>query len=246
MRRGQLEHAIRTACQIIGRPEVIVVGSQSILGTFGEDELPADATMSVEIDGTWAYRMDLGPGSGEGRSQRQVAGFRSREEAEAALAEVLAARGGGDPKTVAGFLELVWLPGKRGQVDRSTFDQYAWAVRRHIVPALGQCKLAELQPAQLDRWLRRLGTAPRGDRGRPLSPTSVRLIRKVLSMACEDAAERGLLAENPVRCTEVPSPASFRDGRLDFGRGAAFPGRGGWPSVGPGVPFGGGRWAAAG
>src|SRR5580658_9323716 len=50
MRRDQLEHAIRTACQIIGKPEVIVVGSQSILGTFREDQLPADATMSVEID----------------------------------------------------------------------------------------------------------------------------------------------------------------------------------------------------
>src|SRR5580658_1182022 len=50
MRRDQLEHAIRTACQIIGRPEVIVVGSQSILGTFREDQLPADATMSGEID----------------------------------------------------------------------------------------------------------------------------------------------------------------------------------------------------
>ena len=35
MRRDQLEHATRTAYQIIGRPEVIVVGSQSILGTFG-------------------------------------------------------------------------------------------------------------------------------------------------------------------------------------------------------------------
>jgi hypothetical protein len=33
MRQDQLEHAIRTACQIIGRHEVIVVGSQSILGT---------------------------------------------------------------------------------------------------------------------------------------------------------------------------------------------------------------------
>jgi hypothetical protein len=50
MRRDQLEHAIRTACQVIGRNEVIVVGSQSILGTFREDQLPADATMSVEID----------------------------------------------------------------------------------------------------------------------------------------------------------------------------------------------------
>ena len=50
MRRDQLEHAIRTACQVIGRPEVIVVGSQAILGTFREDELPDQATMSNEID----------------------------------------------------------------------------------------------------------------------------------------------------------------------------------------------------
>jgi hypothetical protein len=50
MRRDQLEHAIRTACQIIGKQEVIVVGSQSILGTFRQDQLPTEATMSVEID----------------------------------------------------------------------------------------------------------------------------------------------------------------------------------------------------
>ena len=46
MRRDQLEHAIRTTCQIIGRSEVIVVGSQSILGTFREDQLPADERAS--------------------------------------------------------------------------------------------------------------------------------------------------------------------------------------------------------
>jgi hypothetical protein len=50
MRREQLEHAIRTACQIIGGTEVIVVGSQAILGTFREDQLPAEATMSIEVD----------------------------------------------------------------------------------------------------------------------------------------------------------------------------------------------------
>jgi hypothetical protein len=50
MRRDQLEHAIRTACQITGAHEVIVVGSQAILGTYDEDELPRAATMSVEID----------------------------------------------------------------------------------------------------------------------------------------------------------------------------------------------------
>ena len=50
MRRDQLEHAIRTACQIINHQEIIIVGSQSILGTFRESELPPEATMSREID----------------------------------------------------------------------------------------------------------------------------------------------------------------------------------------------------
>jgi hypothetical protein len=49
MRRDQLEHAIRTACQIAGLTEVIIVGSQ-ILGTYTEDQLPFYATRSVEID----------------------------------------------------------------------------------------------------------------------------------------------------------------------------------------------------
>lgn len=50
MRREQLEHAIRAACQIIGHPAVIIVGSQAILGSLGEDLLPPAATMSLEVD----------------------------------------------------------------------------------------------------------------------------------------------------------------------------------------------------
>jgi hypothetical protein len=50
MRRDQLEHAIRTACQIIEQPAVIIIGSQAILGTYREDQLPDAATMSVEVD----------------------------------------------------------------------------------------------------------------------------------------------------------------------------------------------------
>ncbi len=50
MNREQLEHAIRTACQIIEKTEVIIVGSQAILGTYDEDVLPGDATMSRECD----------------------------------------------------------------------------------------------------------------------------------------------------------------------------------------------------
>ncbi|MEX5302646.1 DUF6036 family nucleotidyltransferase [Kocuria sabuli] len=50
MHRYQLEHAIRAACSIIRRDQVIIVGSQSILGSLHEDELPDQATMSTEVD----------------------------------------------------------------------------------------------------------------------------------------------------------------------------------------------------
>jgi hypothetical protein len=48
MRRDQLEHAIRTACQIIGRMEVIVLGSQSSVLT----KVPLPAESIVILTGT--------------------------------------------------------------------------------------------------------------------------------------------------------------------------------------------------
>jgi hypothetical protein len=50
MRRDQLEHAIRAACQAVEKDEVIIIGSQAILGTFSEKQLPREATMSLEVD----------------------------------------------------------------------------------------------------------------------------------------------------------------------------------------------------
>lgn len=172
--------------------------------------------------GTWAYRIDAGAGGGGCRAQRQVAGFASREEAEAALAEALAAQGGGDPRTVAGFLERVWLPAKRSEVERSTFDQYAWAVRRHIVPVLGAVKLGDLEPGVLNRWLSGLAAGDPVSGRAPLGATSVRLVRKVLSMGCEQAVERGVLGENPVARTVAPAGAASDSDRWTVSEARCF------------------------
>ncbi len=50
MNRQQLWHAIRAACEIAGIDSVIIVGSQSILGSYSEEELPDATTASREID----------------------------------------------------------------------------------------------------------------------------------------------------------------------------------------------------
>jgi hypothetical protein len=50
MRRQDLELATIAATAIIKQREVLIIGSQAILGSYGEGELPARATMSNEVD----------------------------------------------------------------------------------------------------------------------------------------------------------------------------------------------------
>jgi hypothetical protein len=48
--REQLAHILRAASAIAGERDVLVIGSQSVLGTFGEQQLPFEATSSMEAD----------------------------------------------------------------------------------------------------------------------------------------------------------------------------------------------------
>lgn len=50
MTREQLAHVLRAAAKIADDPQILVIGSQAILGSFWEDELPEQAWMSVEAD----------------------------------------------------------------------------------------------------------------------------------------------------------------------------------------------------
>ena len=50
MTREQLEHVLRAASRIAEDTEVLVIGSQSVLGAIPEDRLPPEATGSIEVD----------------------------------------------------------------------------------------------------------------------------------------------------------------------------------------------------
>jgi hypothetical protein len=50
MTREQLAHVLRTVAKIADERDVLVIGSQSILGSYPEDELPPEATGSMEVD----------------------------------------------------------------------------------------------------------------------------------------------------------------------------------------------------
>jgi hypothetical protein len=48
--RQQLAHVLRSACAIANDTDVLVLGSQSILGSFDEEDLPPEATASQEAE----------------------------------------------------------------------------------------------------------------------------------------------------------------------------------------------------
>lgn len=50
MNQEQLAHVLRAAAKIAGDPRILVIGSQAILGTYDDPDLPAEATRSVEAD----------------------------------------------------------------------------------------------------------------------------------------------------------------------------------------------------
>lgn len=50
MRRAELEHVLRSTGRIIADRNVLIIGSQSVLGTISEDYLPLEATASMEVD----------------------------------------------------------------------------------------------------------------------------------------------------------------------------------------------------
>jgi hypothetical protein len=53
MQREQLAHVLSAVCDVAGDADVVVLGSQAILGSFDEDDLPPVATMSMEADVAW-------------------------------------------------------------------------------------------------------------------------------------------------------------------------------------------------
>lgn len=50
MTRDQLEHVLRAASAIVSERDVLVIGSQAILGSIPDEQLPIEATTSIEAD----------------------------------------------------------------------------------------------------------------------------------------------------------------------------------------------------
>lgn len=134
---------------------------------------------------------------------------RTREEADAALVEIVRALNRGEyvapsKGTVKSFLQEDWLPSARATLKPSTAKLYETLLDAYVIPRLGPTRLQALTAARLNAFYADLLAAGRtqGDGG--LSATSVRGIHRVIHRALRDAVKWDRLSKNPAEVADPP------------------------------------------
>jgi integrase len=148
----------------------------------------------------WYVQVDVPAGPDGKRRRRSVGGFRTKREAKAAEAEALRRIRDGvlvEPSrlTVGAYLTELWLPSMASQVRATTLGGYRHNVRAYIVPRLGDILLQRLSTARVGAFYGEL-VASGGQKGRPLSPKTVRYVHTTLRRALRDAVADGLVVRN--------------------------------------------------
>jgi len=146
---------------------------------------------------------------GEARRQELHTGYKTKRDAERAMAQVVGAIAAGthieSSKVLVGdFLRTEWLPAIRPTIRETTFISYKGHVEYHLVPAFGSLPLQQLTGAHLNAYYAKLLSQPTGKKERKLSPSTVRRIHATLHRALKDAVRWGRLGRNPADAADPP------------------------------------------
>ena len=153
------------------------------------------------------------PATGK-RIRRWYAAGETRRSAEKLLTEIVKRVHDGDYRapdriTLGDYLTERWLPTKRAQLRRSTFDSYRRNVENHVLPRIGDVALQKLTPEDLDEFYAKLLVDGKlnGDRG-GLSVKTVRYIHGILRKALADAQRKGSVNRNVADLADPPKLSS--------------------------------------
>jgi integrase len=151
----------------------------------------------------WCFVLDIGrdPETGK-RRQKWFSGYRTKKEAEKALAQTITEFSQGaylEPADIP-YKDLLrdWLEQQvKPETSFSTHNNYERTVRKHITPALGNVKLDQLKPIHFQRLFTDM-------QEKGLSPGTVRLVHHCCRRSINWAVKMGMLAKNPVDNTTPP------------------------------------------
>jgi integrase len=137
-----------------------------------------------------------------GERKRHSVAAKTKAAARAKMADALQRASAGQPvrdsaDSIAAWVEH-WTTKILPKTDRrpATVDQYRTLLRRHVVPALGARRLADLRPSHVEGFL--------SDLGESLAASTVRSTYAALRACIGDAVRDGLLARNVVEDVKRP------------------------------------------
>ncbi|MFI7601202.1 tyrosine-type recombinase/integrase [Actinoplanes sp. NPDC049681] len=135
----------------------------------------------------WFFVVDLPPGDDGKRRQYKRRGFPSKTAAEKAKAEARKAYGeasiGADGSVAA---ELTgWLSERELDIEETTLDNYRNLFRMYVIPHIGGRQLYNLDKRTVQDFYKKL-LKEGGSGKKPLSPTTVRTVHRVLMKAFRD------------------------------------------------------------
>jgi integrase len=100
------------------------------------------------------------------------------------------------------YLTTRWLPGKKLELARSTWDGYRRNVDKHILPTLGKVPIRRLRPHHLEAlYDQKLHPT---DGRKPLAPKTVLEIHLIIRGALNDAVRRGIVIRNVAYVAHAP------------------------------------------
>lgn len=153
--------------------------------------------------GAWYYVAELDPGKNGERRQEKRGGFRDKDEAEEALATVLAGLAEGtyahDERQAVGTFLDGWLTGKLAAGLRiTTARSYRQHIDDYLKPHLGKLRLRDLRPGHVTAMLRKVGEGAAG-------PATVQRVRATLRSALSSAMRQQLVASNVAKNLDMPT-----------------------------------------
>ncbi|MGH9158320.1 MAG: tyrosine-type recombinase/integrase [Acidimicrobiales bacterium] len=159
----------------------------------------------------WYVVVDIGQDDDGRRQQKWHGGFKTRRDAENALADLVRSL---DKQTyitpqhlsLAEFARDEWLPTMQTQVKHSTWDSYRRNLDLHVLPVLGGTQLQQVTAGQLNGLYRSLLASGHRNGISGLAPKTVRNIHIAVSKLLADAVDRGLVGRNIATSAKAPKP----------------------------------------
>ena len=155
----------------------------------------------------WEIRVDAGRDSVTGRRRQISRSFRTKRDAEAALARLLVEVGAGahtgSDVTFGELLER-WFEMRSPDWSPKTVLEHRRFIDKRLAPALGSVPLRKLRSEDLDVFYARLRKSGRHGGG-GLAPASVRRIHVVVHSALQQAVKWRWLPYNPADGASPPS-----------------------------------------